>query len=160
IGVMPPQFQYPLGAELWQPFSFPASLQSMFRSRKAHFLRPIAKLKPGVTRAQAQAEVEAIARRLQAQYPDTNKNQTLYLMPLQERVVGNIQQTLWLLLGAVGCVLLIACTNVANLLLARSATRQKEIAVRSALGASHGRIVRQLMTESLALSLLGGAGGV
>src|SRR5262249_56698896 len=87
MGGTPPQSQSPPGVEIWLPFSFPASTQSPFRSREFHFLRPVARLKPGVTRAQAQADVETIARRLQSLYPKTNANQSLFLMPLQERLV-------------------------------------------------------------------------
>jgi putative ABC transport system permease protein len=158
IGVMPPAFRFPSNAQMWTPLSFDAFPE--MKVRKAHFLRPIGRLKPGVSIQQAQAEMDLIARQLEEQYPDSNTNWGLRLVSLQEQIVGNIKPTLLILLGAVAFVLLIACANVANLLLVRSASRQKEIAIRSALGAKRWRIVRQMLTESLILSSIGGALGV
>jgi putative ABC transport system permease protein len=157
IGVMPKDFNFPADAELWVPMNF--DRYPGMKQRKAHFLRPIGRLKPGVTLAQAKADTDAIAQRLAEQYPDTNQGWNLRLVSLREQLVGMTKPTLFILLGAVGFVLLIACANVANLMLVRAADRQKEIALRSALGASRIRIVRQMLTESILLALVGGTLG-
>src|SRR6476659_8110865 len=157
IGVMPQDFAFLQSADVWVPLNF--DISPGMRQRKAHFLRPIGKLKAGITLAQAQADTDAVAKRLEDQYPDTNKNWNLRLVSLREQLVGNTRPTLFILFGTVGFVLLIACANVANLLLVRAAGRQKEIAVRTALGAGRWRIVRQMITESVLLSLAGGVLG-
>jgi putative ABC transport system permease protein len=155
VGVMPAGFEYPVRAELWVPFLAAEDTPA----RSAHNYRVIGRLRPGVSLAAAQAELTGVAARLAAQYPE-NANKGASLIPLQERLVGSHGATLWLLFAAVVLVLLIACANIANLLLARGARRAPELAVRAALGAGRARLARQLLTESLVLATLGGLLGV
>jgi putative ABC transport system permease protein len=158
VGVMPRGFDYPEGRQVWLPLDYDQNFVT--KQRGAWFLRVIARLKPGVTPGQATAEVETIGRNLARQYPDANAEIGMTAFPLLEAMVGDIRRAVLVLLGAVAFVLLIACTNVANLLLARAAARESEMAVRTALGAGRGRLVRQLLTESVLLSLFGAAFGL
>lgn len=162
IGVMPPQFQFPNAQfEVWLPLdSAMAKTPGQGQNRNLRIFRVVAHLKPGVTPEQMRANLDEISNELEKQYPQSNTGVRLRFISLTEFMVGNVRTALYVLIGAVGLLLLIACANVANLLLARTTTREREIAIRTALGAGKWRILRQFLTESVLLSVLGGCLGL
>ncbi|MGB6947212.1 MAG: ABC transporter permease [Bryobacteraceae bacterium] len=160
VGVAPSAFRLPTSqSELWIPYT-PEPKDSLPSHRGVHELHVLARLKPGMSRERAQSEMRIIAQRLAQQYPDTNAGFSVDLVPLREQLIGDIRPTLWMLMAAVVAVLLIACVNVAHLLLARAGAREREIAVRTAMGANPGRLIRQLLTESVLLAVIAGLLGL
>jgi putative ABC transport system permease protein len=159
VGVAPYGFGAASKVDVWTPMAFKPE-ETANDARGGHYINVYGRLKPGVTFTQAKAEMEVIAAQLAGQYPEPQKGWGIFMMPLQDYYVRDVKPVLYTLLGAVGCVLLIACANLANLLLARATARHREISIRAALGAGRGRLIRQLLTESVVLAICGGVAGV
>ena len=157
VGVMPAGFRFPENTDIWYPTN---TIVPDTESRGAHNYRVIARLRDGVRLEQAQAQMVAIGARLEEKYPDSNKGKSVAVTQLRDEMVSEFRLTLYVMLAAVGVVLLIACANLANMLLAKAVARTREMAIRTAVGAGRGRIVRQLITESILLALIAGAAGL
>jgi predicted permease len=161
IGVMPAGFSFPSAdTELWAPWGWARADATEIWFRRAHFVRAFARLQPGVTHEAAAAQLQTVVTALQVEYPETNSVMGAGMMPLRDFLVRDVRRPLWILLGAVGLLLLLACANVANLTIVRGVARTRELALRHALGADRMRVIRQLLTESTVLAAAGGALGV
>ncbi|MEY2508474.1 MAG: hypothetical protein QOH01_2803 [Verrucomicrobiota bacterium] len=159
VGVAAPPLGQSSKVEAWIPMAFKPE-ETANDARGGHYINVVGRLRSGVTVAQAKAELELLATQLARQYPDSNKGWGIFMMPIQDAIVRDVKPVLYTLLGAVACVLLIACANLANLLLARATARSREISIRAALGAGRARLVRQFLTESVVLAVCGGVAGV
>ena len=155
VGVMPPAMKFPAATEVWAA----APLEPSNRNRSGHNYRVVAKLAPGVSVEAANARLSSLGTQLARAFPDSNGRKTFVASPLRDTLVRGVRATLFVILGAVALVLLIACANVANLIMARASGRSRELAVRAALGAGRRHIVRQLLAESVVLAVIGGSGG-